>query len=134
MTGPIVLDASYAVALVMGDEATPLQAADVVAAELVAPAIWTLEIANTLLVNQRRGRVNAAQLQELLAVLAALNVQVQPGVGLSIDHWCQFSGVHGLTTYDAQYLDLAMQKRCGIATCDARLAQAAARVGLPVYA
>jgi predicted nucleic acid-binding protein len=134
MTAPIVLDTSYALAMVMGDETSPSNAAEVLAADLVAPAIWTLEIANTLLVSQRRGRINAAQLQELLAVLAALKVQVQPALDLTIDHWCQFSGVHGLTTYDAQYLDLAMQKRCGIATCDARLAQAAARVGLPVYA
>ena len=129
----IVFDASYALAVVMGDEPTPVSAPEVLGARLVVPAIWTLEMSNILLVNQRRGRVDAAQLQRLCDVIQALDVEVMPAPVLSIRHWCMLAGTHGLTTYDAQYLDLAMQQRCGIATCDTRLAQAAARVGLPVF-
>jgi len=65
VTGDIVLDTSYLLAVVMGDEATPAQADKVMAARLLAPAIWPLEVANTFLVSQRRGRINAEQLQRL---------------------------------------------------------------------
>ncbi len=133
MTGDIVLDTSYLLAVVMGDEATPAEANKVLAARLLAPAIWPLEVANTFLVSQRRGRITAAQLQRLVELVAALDVQVAPSLVLSVEHWCQFSHAHGLTPYDAQYLDLALQQRCGIATCDARLAQAALRAGVPVF-
>ncbi len=133
MTGDIVLDTSYLLAVVMGDEATPAEANKVLAARLLAPAIWPLEVANTFLVSQRRGRITAAQLQRLVELVAALDVQVAPSPVLSVEHWCQFSHAHGLTPYDAQYLDLALQQRCGIATCDARLAQAALRAGVPVF-
>ena len=71
--------------------------------------------------------------QRLVEVVAALDVQVAATPSLSVEHWCQFATTHGLTPYDAQYLDLALQQRCGIATCDARLAQAAARAGVPVF-
>jgi len=133
VTGDIVLDTSYLLAVVMGDEATPAQADKVMAARLLAPAIWPLEVANTFLVSQRRGRINAEQLQRLVEVVAALDVQVAATPSLSVEHWCQFATAHGLTPYDAQYLDLALQQRCGIATCDVRLAQAAARAGVPVF-
>ena len=40
---------------------------------------------------------------------------------------------HDLTPYDALYLELALQRRCALATCDADLAAAAQRAGVVVY-
>lgn len=129
----VVFDASYVLSVVMGDEPTPASSAQVMAARLLAPPVWPLEVANILNVNRRRGRLDAAQVTRVCEVIDALDVQVVSPAETGIGHWCRLADTHGLTTYDAQYLDLAMQQRCGIATCDQRLTQAALRVGLPVY-
>ena len=39
---------------------------------------------------------------------------------------------HGLTAYDAMYLDLAQVRRSPLATCDAALAAAARKAGVEV--
>ena len=39
---------------------------------------------------------------------------------------------HDLTPYDAIYIDLCLAERAALATCDAALALAAARVGIRI--
>ena len=39
---------------------------------------------------------------------------------------------HDLSAYDAAYLDLALQRRCALATLDERLAAVARRAGVTV--
>ena len=39
---------------------------------------------------------------------------------------------HGLSTYDASYLELALRLKCGLITLDRALVDAAAAAGVPV--
>lgn len=133
-TARIVLDASYAIAVVMGDEPDPVSTDVVLAAQLLVPPIWTWEMGNILLVNLRRGRLGRPELPAVLQAVDTLAVRVEPAAALSVGEWLDLGDRHELTTYDAQYLDLALQQRCGLATQDRRLAEAAERLGLPVYA
>ncbi|MCK6424870.1 MAG: type II toxin-antitoxin system VapC family toxin [Burkholderiaceae bacterium] len=129
----IVLDASYAIAVVMGDEPVPVSTDVVLAAQLLVPPVWTWEMGNILRVSLRRGRLGRPELPAVLQAVDTLAVRVEPAAELSVGEWLDLADRHGLTTYDAQYLDLALQQRCGLATQDRRLAEAAERLGLPVY-
>ena len=134
MVTRVVLDSSYALAMVMGDEAVPASADEVLAAQLIAPFLWNLEMANAMISNVRRGRLRDEEVQRLFRVMHDLAVEVFPSPEAPAEHWYGFSAAHGLTPYDAQYLDLALQQRCAIATCDQAIAQAASRLGLRVHA
>ena len=130
----VVLDASYALAIVMHGEAQPASASAVLAAHLIAPAIWPLEMANAVMSNLRRKRLASAHVPRLFDAMEQLDVEVFATPMATASHWFTFSTQHRLTPYDAQYIDLALQHHCAIATCDADVALAATRLGLTVLA
>lgn len=75
-----VLDASATLPWRFADEATAWTEAllDRVSAgeAVLVPAHWPLEVANTLLVAQRKGRVTEVQVNEFIEDLAALPIRV----------------------------------------------------------
>ena len=93
---------------------------------LFVPALWWFECANALLVARRRERLDEGRAHQMSALLAALPVDTAAApsgddlVRLQVLAW-----KHGLTAYDAAYLDLALRLTAGLATLDARLAGAA---------
>jgi len=122
----IVLDASVTASWIFADErdAYSRYVAEKVAADGgVVPALWRWEIQNVLLSALRSKRVGDADLAQNLADLQALNIQVdlEPGFGLETS----IARKHGLTVYDAAYLELAMRRNCKLATKDAALRRAA---------
>ncbi len=128
----IVLDSSYALALVMPDEQRPASLARVLDARLFAPAVWPLEVANALRNGVRRGRLLEDQIGGLCADLEEFEIDVvAPTHNLPKRHF-EAAQSHALTPYDASYLDLAVQRRCALATLDQTLAAAATRAGLAV--
>jgi predicted nucleic acid-binding protein len=102
-------------------------------AEVLVPSIWPLEIANVLLVAERRKRINEAQLARLVELLRSLPVIVD---GAALDRTMgavlPLAREHKLSTYDAAYLELAMREGIPLATRDDRLVQAAHRCGVPL--
>jgi predicted nucleic acid-binding protein len=85
----------------------------------VVPAFWLLEVLNSLLVGEKRGRISPEQTQAFLRDLEAL----QPTIDyVSMDQ--VFGPVqilcrdHGLTPCDALYIELARRTRCALATLD----------------
>lgn len=127
-----VIDASVTMAWCFADEATP--GAESVLDhfsedEAVVPAIWPLEIANVLLVAQRRKRLTEAQASRFLDLLQQLPIHV-------VDAPTDLAGVvaagrhHELSSYDAAYLVLAEHTGAPLATLDRRLADAATRAGV----
>jgi predicted nucleic acid-binding protein len=135
MTGAtVVLDASYVLAIVMYDDAQPASADVVLAAHLIAPAIWPLEMAHAVMSSLRRKRLAAAHAPRLFGAMEQLDVEVFATPMATAGHWFTFATQHRLTPYDAQYIDLALQHHCAIATCDAAVAQAATKLGLTVLA
>lgn len=127
-----VIDTSVAMAWCFEDEAT--EATDGVLNRLrddeaVVPAIWPLEVANVLLVAERRGRLREAQASRFLELLTQLPIEVD-------DAPSDLTGIvaagrrHELSSYDVSYLVLAERLGASLATLDQRLAKAAERAGV----
>jgi predicted nucleic acid-binding protein len=127
-----VIDTSVAMAWCFEDDAT--EATDGVLDRLrdeqaAVPAIWPLEIANVLLVAERRGRLSEAQGSRFVELLTQLPIEVD-----AAPH--DLAGIvaagrrHELSAYDASYLVLAERLGASLATLDQRLATAAKRAGV----
>lgn len=117
----IVVDASMTLAWCFTDEQTPLSlrildrlnAGD----QAVVPLFWTLEVLNSLLVGEKRGRISAEQAGIFLDALAELSPIYDYASAALVNGPIQkLSRDHGLTPYDALYIDLAIRKQCPLAT------------------
>ena len=97
----------------------------------LVPSVWPLEFANTLLVAERRGRLTEARASQLRDHILGLGIEVAPDQPTRVlTEVLALARQHGLTAYDAAYLDLAMREGVPLATLDDRLAQAARRAGV----
>ena len=135
---PFIVDASVALAWCFEDEVS--EYADQVLGRLdedraLVPSVWALEIANALAIAERRRRLSAADVARMALLFLGLPVAVQevaPQVVLG--PVLELARAHGLTAYDAAYLELAMREGLPLATQDEALRAAAQRVGLPLVA
>ena len=119
-----------------GDERTPAIEAvfDRVADRgAVVPSLWHLEVANSLTVAVRRKRISPAERADALSDLAQLDVSVDDETEQHA--WratAQLADLHGLSVYDAAYLELAQRKRLPLVTLDKALIRAAEAAGVEV--
>lgn len=126
----IVLDASVALAWCFEDELSAV--ADAVADRLVSesavvPAIWPIEIANAVVAAGRRGRLTEQDAAEILELLTVLPIEIEAtSTRQALGAIATVARHHGLSAYDAAYLELAARLGAPLATLDQRL-QAAAR-------
>lgn len=132
----LVVDASVTMAWCFEDEAS--DEADAVLDRLrsedaVVPELWQLEIANVLLVAERRGRVTEAQASRFLELLAQLPFRVDHD-GVDSTALIAAGRRHGLSAYDAAYLVLAERQGAVLATFDEGLRAAAESAGVPLFA
>ncbi|MEO5734696.1 MAG: type II toxin-antitoxin system VapC family toxin [Rubrivivax sp.] len=129
---PFVVDASVSAAWLLPDEATAATEAALDATATQAawvPALWLLEIGNLLLSAQRRKRIDTGQRLALAAAAAALRLQVDREA-VAIGALDALAARHGLTTYDAAYLELALRRGLPLATRDSGLKTAMAAAGV----
>jgi predicted nucleic acid-binding protein len=95
----------------------------------VVPTLFIHEVTNALVSAIRRKRVDAARAVELLDGLASLPITVDartvPASGVLL-----LAVKHGLTAYDAGYLELALSRGEVLVSNDAALLRAAAEEGL----
>jgi predicted nucleic acid-binding protein len=131
-----VLDCSLALSWYFDDEVNDyavglLKAIDAHGA--IVPVIWPLEIANSLLVAERRGRIKAADSHRILRLLEGLPIYVEESRPERIfDDVVVLGRQNNLSAYDASYLDLAMREGLPLATLDKRLQEAAGKQGVPL--
>ena len=128
----IVIDCSYTLAMVMPDEQQPATLQRAAASRLLVPSIWPYEVANAFRSAVRRGRLADAHIVAVCARLEGLQIELPGGQDASVRQRYLAAAVHDLTAYDAAYLDLALQRRCPLATLDRSLAQVAARAGIEI--
>lgn len=95
----------------------------------VVPALWTFEVANVLLVAERRGRLTESQASHFLALLAQLPIDFDT-TAVDAAALVAVGRRHMLSGYDASYLALAERLGVALATCDERLAAAARTAGV----
>lgn len=134
-TKRLVLDASVTVAWCFPDESTAYSEAvlDLLgnAAEAVVPAIWPFEVANALLMGERRKRITAAQVTSVLERIRDLPVTVDAvRVDRAFGPILLLARNEQLTEYDAAYIELAMRESLPLATLDDRLRRAAKSAGV----
>jgi predicted nucleic acid-binding protein len=131
---PSVVDASVVLAWCLADEIS--EYADRVLATVavngaVVPGIWPVEVANGLVVAERRRRLTEAQVWASANLVRSLPVEVrQIDVDSALGSALDLSRSHDLSLYDAAYLDLAMREGLPLATQDSRLSDAAKAVGV----
>lgn len=130
----IVLDCSFALAMVMPDERRPAAATLVASGPVLVPALWTYEVANAFRSAVRRERVTDAEVIGMCTHIEALRVSVVHPDEYSVRRSYLAASARALTPYDACYVDLALQRGARLATLDAALAQAARAAGLTVLA
>lgn len=131
----LVLDASTALSWAFEDEADAEgdRVMELLRTEsAVVPPLWELEVANGLVVATRRGRIEAADAARFGRLLLSLPIAVEPAErGRPLDAAFRLAETHGLSVYDAAYLDLALRYRIPLATRDRALARAAEAESIP---
>ena len=129
-----VIDASVTMPWFFADEATPFteRLLDGLSDQpLWAPALWVLECTNVLQSAQRRRRIDAHRRAEIAAELSDLPVSLDPQMPdfVSLD---RIAATHGLSAYDAAYLELALRRSLVLVSLDVSLIAAARALGHPV--
>ena len=130
-----VLDCSVALGAFFEDEQDDYSVAvwqSMAESSALVPAIWHLEMGNILSCALRRGRISAEGLDDAWAWLAQVGLHTVNPQG-DARHWARRAADWGLTSYDACYLDTALQQRLPLATKDKDLAAAARRAGVPIH-
>jgi predicted nucleic acid-binding protein len=130
----LVLDVSAVCAWCFEDERTPASEALLARlpeCELCIPGLFLWELANVLLMAERRSRITAADRSAFLALMAQLDLHLDPADPTVIWHdVLSLAARHHLTAYDAAYLELAMRWGLPLASRDGALGAAARAAGL----
>jgi predicted nucleic acid-binding protein len=133
----LVIDSSVAVAWCFSDERDAYSQSvldGLAATRAVVPDLWHLEVANTLLVGERRKRSTHANTATWLGFLALLPIAVDDETkGHAFGNTPNLAREHNLSAYDAAYLELAMRRGLPLATLDDKLKTAAEAVGVALY-
>ena len=99
--------------------------------EFFVPVLWTFEVANGLLMLNRRKRLSPEQSLRARNALRALNPVIdEDGPRRALIEIADLAERHTLSIYDATYLELAIRKRLPLASRDTSLNRAAARSGV----
>ncbi len=123
-----VVDVSTAAAWILPDESSPaadrlLASVNGTRARALAPSLFWHEARSIVTMAERRGRIGQGEAFAYLAGLRALPIDTcgdgPDGAILTL------AMTHGLSSYDATYLALALSERLPLATLDKKLAAAA---------
>ena len=130
----LVIDSSIVLSWCLPDEGGADQIQEAVAsAGALAPAHWPLEVANALLMAERRRRITTdfrnATLQDPKTLPITLDAETTARAWRDT---LQLAEAHRLTMYDAAYLELAQRRTLPLATLDAELGSAARALGIPL--
>ena len=99
--------------------------------EAIVPALWPFDVANALLVAERRKRINTFQVIGLLSRIAGLPITVETTTARSaFTQVLPLARARDLGDYDAAYLELALRHAVPLATLDDSLRRAARLSGV----
>jgi predicted nucleic acid-binding protein len=133
-TNTFVLDGSVTLVWGFADEGDDYAAAildRIPDLQAHVPGLWPLEVANALLVGERRGRTTPADVAHFLTLLGTFPIAVDDRtVARAWVEAMHLARAHRLSAYDASYLELAMRLGLPLATLDDELKAAAAAVGV----
>lgn len=128
----LVLDNSVLVGWFVASQATPYTGRVAKRAQreaVMVPALWAVEFVNVMLVLQRRRRLPRHEIAAILTRSARLPFTVDRET-VAPQSLFALAERHGLSAYDASYLELAARRGLPLATRDASLARAARAAGV----
>lgn len=97
----------------------------------IAPSFWPHEVLNALLVGEKRKRISGQLVRTFLSDLATVPVALVHFPAEAVfDRVNSLSRDHGLTAYEAAYLDLARIHGVPLATLDQDLVRACRKTGV----
>ena len=131
----MVLDCSAVMAWFFEDErdADALRLIDALGSVRAhVPSLWPYEIANVMLVAERRGRLKPASITDGMNAIEALDIVIAPGKMIERE-LISLARQNNLSVYDASYLALARHMRLPLATRDNALKRAAQAVGVKLF-
>jgi predicted nucleic acid-binding protein len=134
MIARFIVDCSVAMSWLFKDETTSSTRAlleRLEAEPAIVPDLWYLEVANVLVLATRKGRIAAEQCADFIRQIQALDLQTDDTTAdRAFGDILSLAATHGLTSYDAVYLDLALRTKLPLATLDEPLRKAAKSLGV----
>jgi predicted nucleic acid-binding protein len=97
----------------------------------LVPNLWHVEAASVLLRAEKKGVISEAETWKFLAFVAALDMATDAAIANNTV--AALARLHGLSGYDAMYLDLAIRSGLPLATVDEDLSKAASAAGVALY-
>lgn len=128
----IVIDASVAIAWCLRDRpGTPDANAAIEmgrAEGIIVPDLFWHEVRSALLVGERKGRIKVGTMADHVQDIRMLSIETDAGHADA--PVSALSRRHGLSGYDAAYLETAIRRKATLWTLDRKLAGAAAGEGV----
>jgi len=104
------------------------------AVRMLVPSLWYLEICNTLLVMERRGKIRRADRLKALEHIQLLPLDsAQAPTARVLFILEDLAHRHQLNSYDAEYLRVAKDAKAPLATTDKALIRAAKKEGVALF-
>lgn len=133
-----VLDASAAAGLILPDEkSTQLQEFLYKLdhkSEIYIPLLWWYEIANILLMAEKKGRLSKTDIQEGMNLLLKLPLITDSSSGqYYLESLVESGRRYSLTAYDTVYLELAKRKKALLVSSDTALSRAAQKEKIRLF-
>ena len=132
----LILDSSATLAWIYGDESTEAirRVFEIVAESgALVPALWRLEVANSLTMAVRKRRIDPDFRRAALADLFLLDITTdQQTDSYAWTDTLNLADQLHLTVYDAAYLELARRRALPLATLDQQLRTAATAIEVAV--
>ena len=123
----VVVDATVAIAMRLRDRpGTPYADAAIERGEtegMVVPDLFWHEVRSVLIVAERNGRIeDGAMIRHMMAIR---QLMIETDAGQADEVVSALARKHGLSGYDAAYLETAIRRRATLATLDKDMAAAA---------
>jgi predicted nucleic acid-binding protein len=101
---------------------------------IVVPALWFTEVANGLLVLQRRRKLTRDERRVALSALGRLQIQIDEEPPLTaFSRTSDLAERYGLSLYDAAYLEICSRRQLPLASRDEALNGAAKKAGIHLF-
>ena len=99
----------------------------------IVPSIWSLEVANVLLLSKKHNRISEIETSSFIDALSELPIIVEQSTVLRAMHSIfVLAGQLDLTIYDAAYLELAIREKIPLLTLDKQLIRAAKKMHVSI--
>jgi predicted nucleic acid-binding protein len=102
--------------------------------QAIVPAVWPLEIANAVIMGERRKRGTVVTAAQFAANLSALPIAVDEAMLSRVfNEILAIARAHNLSVYNASYVELAVPAGITLASMDNELRAAAAALGVRLF-